>query len=259
MKYVPANPYYRAALVLFATALVLVVTAVATNYHDLTSAALVISALICILTGIFIATLSGGDPLDIRYVGLLPVQGCISLCRISAELGIQGSAYIIPAGTGGRTATMQFLPVSTYNGSSLPANTFVTGEGHAGLLTVPSGYPLLREIRDREQLVIPGGIDTLPDLIREVGVDILEIADRVTVSVSGDTVTIAVEGYRLTGGCRVMSAESPRCCIMHPCPVSSLFACLIAESTGQVVQLERCEQFLKDGSVVAVFSLLPAN
>jgi hypothetical protein len=254
MKF-PMNPYYRAALVLFITAVVLVVTAVVTDYRDLTSAALVISALVCLLTGIFLATLSTSDPLDIRYVSLLSVQGCINMCRISADLGIQGNAYIIPAGKDGRTATMQFLPVSVYNGSPLPQDSFVTGPENAGLLTVPAGYLLLREIQDREHLVIPGEIPALQDLIREVGVDILEIADRATVSTNGDIVTIFLERYRLISGCRIMSAESPRCCITHPCPVCSLFACLLAEGSGRTVQVERCDANQKDGSITAVYSL----
>lgn len=255
MKF-PLNPYYRAAVVLFVTAVVLVVIAVVTDHRDLTSAALVISALICLLTGVFLATLSTSDPVDIRYVSLLPVQGCINMCRLSADLGLQGHACTIPAGKNGQSATMQFLPVSVYDGTPLPETGFVIGPENAGLLTVPSGYPLLREIRDREQLAIPGDIAALQGLIREVGVDILEIADRATVSSDGDIVTILLERYRLPGGCRLMSAESPRCCTTHPCPVCSLFACVLAEGTGRAVQVERCDLDLKDGSVTAIYSLL---
>ncbi|MCX6689157.1 MAG: hypothetical protein NTZ39_05660, partial [Methanoregula sp.] len=40
------------------------------------------------------------------------------------------------------------------------------------------------------------------------------------------------------------------------CPVCSLFACLLAEGTGSVVQVERCTVHAENGSVIAVFSLL---
>ncbi len=257
MKLFPVNPYYRAALVLLLTAAVLVVTAVVTDHRDLTSAALVIAALICLLTGIFLATLSTSDPIDIRYVSLLPVQGCITMSRLCADLGIQGNACIIPAGKDGRAATMQFLPVSVYNGSPLPQDSFVTGPDTAGLLTVPSGYPLLREIQEREHLVVPKDITAFNDFISEVAVDILEIADRATITKEAEIITVRLERFRFISGCRILSAESPRCCITSPCPVSSLFACLIAEGTGRAVQVERCDVNLKNGSITAVYSLLP--
>ena len=92
MKFPHMNPYYRAALVLVVAAAVLVAIAVLTDRRDITTAAVVISALICLLTGIFLATLSRSEPLDLQYVSLLPVQGSINLFQICAELGIQGNA-----------------------------------------------------------------------------------------------------------------------------------------------------------------------
>lgn len=257
MKFFPANSYFRAALVLFLTAAVLVVTAVTTDHRDLMSAALVISALICLLTGIFLATLSTSEPMDIRLVSLLPVQGCITLSRLCADLGLQGNACIIPAGKDGRATTMQFLPVSVYDGSPLPQDSFVTGPDNAGLLTIPLGYPLLDEIKAREHLVIPTEISAFHDFIREVSEEILEIADHATVTTQEDTLTIRLERYLLVNGCRLISAESPRCCTTNPCPVCSLFACLVAEGTGRIVKVDRCDVNVKDGSITAVYSLLP--
>ena len=66
MKLPHLNPYYRAALVLVVAAGVLVAIAILTSSRDITTAAVVISALICLLTGIFLATLSRSEPLDLK-------------------------------------------------------------------------------------------------------------------------------------------------------------------------------------------------
>ncbi|MCX6690275.1 MAG: hypothetical protein NTZ39_11410 [Methanoregula sp.] len=257
MKVPRLNPYYRAAFILVATAAVLVAIAVLTDRRDITTAAVVISALICLLTGIFLATLSRSEPLDLQYVSLLPVQGCINLCRICVELGIQGNATIIPKGKNGRTQTMQFLPVAVYDGASLPSETFVSSSDNAGVLFVPSGDPLLREIREREQLVIPQEMAAIKDLIREIGVDVLEVAERDFVNEDNEIITVTMEGYRLIRGCKDIARESPRCCTAISCPVCSLFACLLAEGTGSVVQVERCSAQPDTGTVTTVFTLLP--
>ncbi|MCX6690535.1 MAG: hypothetical protein NTW33_00440 [Methanoregula sp.] len=256
MKIPSLNPYYRAALVLIAAACVLIAIALFTDRRDITTAAVVISGLICFLTGIFLATLSRSEPLDDRYVSLLSLQGCINLCRVSADLGIQGNATILPKGKDGRSETMQFLPVAAFNGVPITEGSFVTGADTAGLLLVPSGDPLCKEIPEREQLVIPQEIAALKDLIREIGVDVLEVAERIEVSDDSELISVTMEGYRLIGGCQAVSRESPRCCTAVPCPVCSLFACILAEGTGAIVQVERCSAEPATGSVNAVFTLL---
>ena len=257
MKFPSLNPHYRAALVLIIMAGVLVTTAVLTNRGDFTSAALVISGLVCLLTGIFFATLSGSDPLDLRYMSLLPVQGSINLTRVCADLGIQGNASIIPEGRDGRTRTMQFLPVAVYNGAPLPVDSFVTGTDAGGLLMEPSCAPLLRLLREREHLHIPSEMSALHGLIRELGVEVLEVAGRIRSTDEGGIISVTMEEYRLISGCRAMTYESPKCCTANPCPVCSLFATVFAEGTGKVIQLERCAPDPKQPVVSAVFSVLP--
>ena len=107
MKIPKLNPNYRAALVLLLMAGILIATSILSDRNDFTSAALVIAGLACMLTGVFFAALSGSDPLDLRYLSLLPVQGSINLVRTSADLGIQGNAHIIPGGRDGRNQPMQ--------------------------------------------------------------------------------------------------------------------------------------------------------
>jgi len=257
MKFPSLSPYYRAALLLIVMAGILIVTAILTDRSDFTSAELVVAGLVCLLTGIFFTTLSGSDPLDLQYISLFPAQGSINLTRTCADLGIQGNACIIPNGRDGRTRTMQFLPVAVYHGEPLPMDSFVTGTDTAGLLVEPASAPLLRLLREREHLVIPSEMTALHNLIRELGVDVLEVAGRIQSSHEGEIITVTMEEYRLIGGCRVMAQESPRCCTANPCPVCSLFASVFAEGTGKVIQLERCAPDPKLATVNAVFSVLP--
>lgn len=257
MKFFSLNIHYRAALVLNIMAGVLIATAILTNRSDFTSAALVISGLVCLLTGIFFATLSGSDPLDLRYLSLLPVQSSINLTRTCADLGIQGNASIIPVGKDGRAKTMQFLPVALYHGSPLPTDSFVMDNETAGLLMEPACAPLLRLLREKEHLTIPSDMTALQGLIRELGVEVLEVAGKVNSTEEGDIITVKMEDYRLIDGCRAMTYESPRCCTANPCPICSLFATILAEGTGKVVQIEQCAPDPKQTTVTAVLSLLP--
>ncbi|MDO9326757.1 MAG: hypothetical protein Q7T80_17545 [Methanoregula sp.] len=257
MKFLSLNTHYRAALVLIIMAGVLVVTAILTNRGDFTSAALVVSGLVCLLTGIFFATLSGSDPLDLRYMSLLPVQGSINLTRVCADLGIQGNANIIPIGRDGRTRTMQFLPVALYTGVPLPMDSFVTENDAAGLLMEPSCAPLLRLLREQEHLSIPSDMAALQGLIRELGVEVLEIAGQIHITHEEEILTVRMEEYRLITGCRAMTNESPRCCTANPCPICSLFATVFAEGTGKVIQIERCTPDPGQSTVTSVFSILP--
>ena len=257
MKFPSLNPHYRAALVLIIMAGILIATAILTDRGDFTSAALVVSGLVCLLTSIFFATLSQSDPIDLRYMSLLPVQGSINLTRACADLGIQGNACIIPKGRDGRTRTMQFLPVAVYNGAPLPMDSFVTGPDATGLLMEPSCAPVLHLLHEREHLVIPSEMTTLHGLIQELGEEVLEVAGRVRSTNEGEIITVTMEEYRLISGCRAMTYESPRCCTANPCPICSLFATVFAEGTGNVIQVERCAPDAKHPTVSAVFSVLP--
>ena len=253
------NPYYAGSAALVAAAAVQLVVAVLADRRDLTSAGLVISATVCLITGIFLAILSTSEPLDTRYVSRLPVQGCINLCRVAADLGIQGSGYFLPPGRDGRTRTHLFLPVASLEKIPQAGESFAFGPGSAGMLVEPSGASLYAEIRNRENMVIPSDIPAILSLLKETGEDVLEVSDKVTAEMSGDTVTVTMENFRLIEGCTAMQAESPRCCQMVPCPVCSVFGTILAEGQGTIVTLERCIPDAGKKSVTAVFTLLPGD
>jgi len=255
------NPYYRAALILIGAAIVLVLVAVITDRRDLTSAALVIAGLACLITGIFLCTLSGPEPLDTRFISLFAVQGSVNLCRICADLGIAGNAVFLPQSPERNGRIMQFIPVSSYNGddTTVRGDSFVIPPGPSGLLVEPTACPLMRELREQNHLVVPDGPAVLPDLLREVGVDLLEVADRLTVDIDTTMVTVRIEGFRLITGCRAIQQESPKCCLVSPCPVCSLVACLLVEGTGSVIQMERCSPDNKGMAITLVFSFVPRD
>jgi len=70
--------------------------------------------MICLVTGIFILTFSGGEPIDPRLVGILPAQDLINICRIASDLGISGDSCFLPPRLTGETRVMLFNPVSIY-------------------------------------------------------------------------------------------------------------------------------------------------
>jgi hypothetical protein len=96
----------------------------------------------------------------------------------------------------------------------------------------------------------------LLEMIREVGEDVLEVADRVTAQQGSSTITVTLDGYRLIRGCMAVSAESPKCCTANPCPVCSLIACLLAEGLKETLLVEHCSADPDRQSVTAVFSRL---
>lgn len=256
MKLPVINPQYRAALALMIMAAVLIAVAILTNRGDFTSAALVIAGLACLLTGIFFAAISGSDPFDLRYLSLLPVQSAISLARVSAELGIQGNAHIIPGGRDGREKPMQFMPVADYAGSPLLTEPFVASPDAAGILVEPACSPLYALLHERQHLAIPSNLKDLHGLTRELGVEVLDVADNVVASHENEVITVVMENYRLIDGCRAMLRESPKCCIANPCPVCSLYAAMYAQGTGKVIRIDHCAPEQSKPSVTAIFSLI---
>ncbi|MCK9580516.1 MAG: hypothetical protein M0Q92_08705 [Methanoregula sp.] len=257
MKIDSVNPNYRAALALIVMAFILVATAILTNRGDFTTAALVIAGLVCLMTGIFFMTISGSDPIDLRYMSLLPVQGSINFVRICADMGVQGNACFLPKGRDGRERTMQFLPVAAYTGAPLSMESFVSDADAAGILAEPTCAPLYALLLKKEHLAIPSDMAALHGLIMELGVEVLDVTPQIRSLDEGGIITITMEDYQLIDGCRAMYAESPRCCVVNPCPVCSLYATVLAEGLDRNIQLEQCTPGQKQMAVTAVFSILP--
>ena len=240
MKVKLLNKYSVAAMLLMAAAAGLVVIALITSLGEFVSAAFVVSGMVCAMTGIFLLTFSGGEPIDPHFVGILPVQGCINLCRIASDLGINGNAYFLPPRLTGETRVMQFNPETSYTEGMVSAKGSFPETGQKGLVTVPSCDPLIQDLRQRNRLVIPTSEEQLTQLFRETAGEIFELAPKVSVRWDGSRVTITLHRYRFIDGCRLIAEGSRDCCTKNPCPACSLFGTLIAGGTDKVVTLEQC-------------------
>jgi hypothetical protein len=256
MKRLILNKYTIAAILLFAAAAIFIDIALISKPGEITTAAFVISALVCIMTGVFTLTFSSGEPVDLRVVGILPAQGSLTLCRITHHLGMHGNAYFLPPRISGEARVMQFNPTSTYDGKKGSEKGSFRETGPAGLVTTPSCDLLIESLRKRNALVIPNTKENVSLLFRETIEDVLKLSPQVSSSWSGSTVTITFHNYPYTDGCKVIAQKSPKCCIMSPCPVCSLCGALMAEGLDTVVRLDRCSVSSSSHDVTAVFSVL---
>ena len=150
MKVLHLNKYSIAAVLFLIAAAVLVAISLITNLGEFVTAAFVISGMVCGMMGIFMLTFFSGEPIDPRLVGLLPVQGCINLCRIGHDLGITGNAYFLPPRVTGEARVMQFNPSSIYKGSDVSSKGSFPETEPEGLVTIPSCDPLIQDLRKRK-------------------------------------------------------------------------------------------------------------
>jgi len=259
MKRIYLNKYFIAALLFLAVAALLLAFALNTSPGEFVTAAFVIAAMACAMTGIFVLTFSAGEPVDPRLVGLLPVQGSLNLCKIASDLDITGNAYFLPRRITEENRVMQFNPVSVYKGTEVFGQVSFPKKGPSGLLTVPSCNPLIQELRKRNALVIPENKEHLTQLIRETIGEIFDLAPRVSASWDGDKMTVTFHRYRYSAGCQYMMQESPGCCTRNPCPACSLCGALITEGTNTVVCLEQCSLSSSKQDVIAIFRIMPST
>jgi len=259
MKPINLNKYSTAAILLFGVAAVFIDIALISNPKDITTAAFVISGMVCAMTGIFTLTFSAGEPLDSRLFGILPAQGSINLCRLTHYLGKHGHAYFIPPRITGESKVMQFNPISSYDGKQGAETGSFRQKGPAGLVITPSCDLLVQELRKRNALVIPDNKENLSQLLRESIEDVFKFGPRVTARWLGNSVTITFHDYPSIEGCKVIAQVSTDCCPMNPCPMCSFCGAMIAEGLDKIVTLDRCTINYATRDVTAVFSILPSS
>ena len=256
MKPIILNKYSTAAILLFAVAAVFIDIALISNPGDITTAAFVISGMVCAMIGIFTLTFSAGEPVDPHLLGLLPAQGSINLCRIIHHLGMDGHAYFLPPRVTGETKVMQFNPTSTYDGKQGSEKGSFREKGPAGLVSTPSCDLLIQDLRKRNNLVIPDNDENLTQLLRETIEDFYKFAPKLSARWNGSTVTITFHDYPSIDGCKIIAQGFPDCCSMSPCPMCSLCGALIAEGRDKIVALNECSMTSSSRDVTASFTLL---
>jgi len=251
------NKYSIAAILLFAVAVVFIDIALISNPGDITTAAFVISAMVCAMTGIFTLTFSAGEPVDPNLLGILPAQGSINLCRITHHLGMHGNAYFLPPRVTGEAKVMQFNPNSSYDGKQGSERGSFREKGPAGLVITPSCDLLIQDLRKRNALIIPDKEENLTQLLRESIEDVFKFTPKVTVRWLGSSVTITFHDFPSIDVCNIIAQTSKDCCMMNPCPVCSLCGALIAEGLDKIVKLEGCSISSSSHDVTTIFTILP--
>jgi hypothetical protein len=229
-------------LLLFIAAAVLISMSFIVHRGDLSTAVLIVSGVGCFLLGVVMFAISGGERINPRMVSLLSVQASINICRISGDLGLKGTAHVIPSAAEG-TTPVQFNPVGAY---SIPPNnsdiSFSLSEPW-GMSIIPSGYPLLKELQQKYDWSPVQEIGHLSTGIKEVSEDVYQFTRLATVTVNESLLTIVLKDFRYIDCCKEIKISSaPVCCRINPCPVCSLFACMIAESMRKPCTIELVDQ-----------------
>jgi hypothetical protein len=152
---------------------------------------------------------------------------------------------------------MLFNPVSRIRGHVQPQESFPSS-GPAGLVTIPSCDPLIKDLEKGTPLPVMGSREEVTRLLRETVSGIFEFTPDFTASWQEKTVTVTLHDYRFIDGCQLVARESPRCCSLHPCAACSLCGVLIARGLDTVVSLDQCSPDISTNDVTAVFSLLQA-
>ncbi|PWR71755.1 hypothetical protein ACKUB1_15955 [Methanospirillum stamsii] len=243
-----------ASLVLILSAGLLFIITWISGRNDLTNATVIISALILFLTGLIIFTFQKNSLVEGEWASLFHVQETINLSRITSDLGIMGHAIFIPETEEKTKIIFQFIPVSTYKKGELTGDSFVTGTGGTGLLIDPSGKPLKEYLDKKLKLHIPDNDDEIFSLIREIIEETLELTEKTLVQKTGESFIISLQGFQMINGCFAIHEESPACCLINPCPISSLIGMILAEGKNQPFTLERCSPKKKNNSVELVYS-----
>jgi len=229
-------------LLLISAAAVLIGMSFIVHRGDLSTAVLIVSGVGCFLLGIVMFAMSGGERISPRLVSLLPVQASINICRITGDLGLKGTAHIIPsAGIG--TIPMQFNPVDAFSIPPGPRDSSFSLSAPWGMSIIPSGYPLLKELQqkyDWSPVQDPGHLITG---LKEVSEDVYQFTRLASVTFNESLLTIVLKEFRYIDCCKEINASSaPVCCRINPCPVCSLFACMVAESMRKPCTIELVDQ-----------------
>ncbi|MCQ1537743.1 hypothetical protein FTO68_01885 [Methanocalculus taiwanensis] len=199
-----------------------------TDRADMTSATLVLCGFACFIAGIFLLTFHRGGTIAPDIAERL-TPGCrIGLARISADLGVDGDAVILPEGE----SIIQF---NASGASKIPNGALQTSlvlqEGSVGVTIPPLALPLWDHLRKEYGLTTPDGVEASLSAIREVLTVASELAETMATSIEGDDLVIEISGYHLFGECMITQAESPKCCTMFPCAACGLIGVILADAT----------------------------
>ena len=229
-------------LLLIIAAAVLIGMSFVMHRGDLSTAVLIVTGVGCFLLGIVMFAISGGERINPRLVSLLPVQASINICRISVDLGLKGTAHIIPSSGEGATP-VQFNPVGAFSFPPGTSDSSFSLSAPWGMSIIPSGYPLLKELQQKFDWSPVQDQGHLMTGIKEVSEDVFQFSRLATVNWNESLLTIVLKDFRYIDCCKEIKISSaPVCCRINPCPVCSLFACMVSESMRKPCTIELVDQ-----------------
>ncbi|MDD1658097.1 MAG: hypothetical protein LUQ41_06540 [Methanomicrobiales archaeon] len=247
------DPYQRAGLVLILAAMLFLILAFL-GAGGPVAPALIVSSLGLFLTGILLLTFSRGQTPDPAVLSLLAVQHQLNTATLLSRAGCRDPPLFIPfAELDGRVAQFHALPPEAPPCPDTGAAS-ASHRGAPGILLPPACLPLLRELEARFHLRIPADPGRIPQVIREVAEEILEIAARVGAAVEGEEVRVDLLGFTLYPGCRAAREASPDACLQNPCTICSLLACVAVRATGRECRIVSVDLDDRSESVHLVIS-----
>jgi hypothetical protein len=259
MKLPQLDTYTRAALILIGLSIFIMVVFLATNRGNITSAILVLIAFASFVAGLFIFSFSGEEQIDHNVAAALAVPYTINISRVLADMGVSGPAHFIPVPDDGTfpEPVMQFNPVGTTVPDQFNEDfTFLMRQDGSGVLTVPSGMPLLTMMEQNHSIMIPAPEPELFEAIREVNQDLLEVAGEVTVTRSGNGIMMTLMKYQLISGCIAARRESPMTCLVAPCPICSLAGVMVAKGLGKRCAIQQVLVDERGGNIEVFFTVM---
>jgi hypothetical protein len=240
------SEFVGAAALIGAAALLLLVAAL-TGRGDLTSATLVLVGVSCFIGGVFILTQVQGWSVSPKVAGLATVDPVINLTRLCSDLGLQGDAHLFLHDE----KIVHIVPIGELPPKTLPPDdySFISAEFGGGVQMLPQGRTIYDMLVSDYNLVVPGGMEGVCTAIREVGEEVLELAEKVEAVPDGDLIVVRLLGYKLFDGCIAIRATSPKCCTMIGCQTCSLFACITVAGLGRPCKIENVSTDEKERSV----------
>ncbi len=226
------DPYQKGGLALLLAAMFFLILAFL-GAGGATQPALIISSLGLFLTGILLLTFSRGSSPDPSVSSLLSIQHQLNTATLLSRAGCRDPPLYIPTpelegGVGQFHALPPESPPCQIAGAA-PASH----RRRPGILLPPASLPLLKELEAGFHLRIPADPGRLPQVIREVAEETLELAARVLTAVEPEEVRVDLLRFTLYPGCRAARAVSPDACLQNPCTICSLIACIVVRATGR--------------------------
>ena len=189
---------------------------------------LILVAFTSFISGVLILTFYQQTTINPAFADLLSVAGILNNCSILRDLKSNSPAQLlfrenIPGGL------VQYNPSNESTPLQFQSSDLYGFEASTrGIVSVPTGLPLLERLESDYRLIIPSVEENLYEAIQEVLVEVLEVAETIQFKRIGNCLSFYILGFRFLPTCLKIQKQSPNCCTVVPCPICSLIACMVS-------------------------------